>query len=109
MISYQIRRVTVRHLPDQVAFVEIDCRQQPVRRLENRETLYKGASLGGASRSARRRGCGCLGCPSASARLRVIGSAAVTWTFAYSKRLSCSPRNVPDIPCESLIIWRARK
>src|SRR5262249_17360367 len=97
MISYQVGRVTVRHLPDQVAFVEIDCRQQPVRRLENRETLYKGASLGGASRSARRRGCGRLGCPSASARLRVIGSAAVTRTFAYSKRLTGSSGNVLDV------------
>ena len=62
MVAHRVRRVAVRHLPHQLALVEIDRRQHAVRRLHERQTLRPGrrhrlrpAERGAARRAAARR------------------------------------------------------
>src|SRR6266550_2956804 len=59
MIANRVRRVTMRHLPHELAAIEVDCGEHSVRRLDERETLNRQAA---ATAAGGRRGAACRGC-----------------------------------------------
>ena len=55
MIAHVVRRVAVRHLPHQLAAIEIDRGEHAVRRLHDRQPLHGQAALAAGRRVRRRR------------------------------------------------------
>ena len=95
----------VRHLPDHLAAIEIDGRQQPVRRLDEREALYHeriGRCSGSRGTASRRRATGCGSGDRHRTSLRRIGGAAEAGPFPLDERLAGRAHHIAQIRTELL-------
>ena len=111
VIADRVRRVAVRHLPHQLAVVEIDRGEHAVRRLDERQTLHGQAAAAAACRRRRRRrrraaprrGAAAAARRrvrrgrAAAAALRRVGRAAEARAFALDERLPRGARDVADV------------
>ena len=101
MIAHAVRRVAVRHLPQQFAAIELDGGEHAVRRLHDRQPLHREP----AGRKFRRAlppfrkpwlSTAAAGAPAPLRRLcdraRRIRCAAVAWSEHFDERLAATPR-----------------
>ena len=110
MIADVVGRLAVRHLPDHLASIEVDRRQQSVRRLHERQPIdeHRIAGRSGGRRVARG---GCRAAPASAAlgrwswrlcpALRRVGGAAEARAFALDERLAGRSHDVSDVRANS--------
>src|SRR5437762_4652565 len=96
MVADVVRRIAVRDLPHQLATIEVDGREDSVRRLGDRESLYCEAAAAGRRRIGGRAGRGRRCCRRRRPGRRIRG-AAVAWTEHLAELLTAETRNVADI------------
>ena len=92
VVADVVRRVAVRRLPQQVAAIEIDSGDQPVRRLDERQPLHV------ERRNLRRAWRGWRRSRQILARaIAGVGGAAIAWSPGFAERLPLHAAQVADI------------
>ena len=93
MVANVVGGVAVRHLPHELAAIEIDRRQHAVRRFHDRQSLHREAGARTVGRLPSRRGQRLL----LLRPLRRVGRAAVARPHHLTEFLSRKPRHVADV------------